>query len=222
LTRALPRLRAPVGVTLLSEKKEALHRKADLFVRKIKSDNGDDAAVLLYDILDTLLEEEAALREEKSDRSEIRELIQEMRSGFAMMDKRFEDMQKHMDKRFEDMQKHMDKRFEDMQKSMDKRFEDVNRRFDDINRRFEDFNKRFEDMQKYMDKRFDDVNKRFEDVNKRFDDINRRFEDVNKRFDDINRRFEDFNKRFSQLQWLISLGMTLLTTLIVTLKIFAK
>jgi DNA repair ATPase RecN len=211
LTRALPQLRAPVGVTLLSEKKEALHRKADLFVRKIKSDNGDDAAVLLYDILDTLLEEEAALREEKSDRSEIRELIQEMRSGFAMMDKRFEDMQKYMDKRFEDMQKSMDKRFEDMQKSMDKRFEDVNRRFEDMNKRFDDVNKRFEDV----NKRFDDINRRFEDVNKRFDDINRRFEDV-------NRRFEDFNKRFSQLQWLISLGMTLLTTLIVTLKIFAK
>jgi chromosome segregation ATPase len=208
LTRALPQLRAPVGVTLLSEKKEALHRKADLFVRKIKSDNGDDAAVLLYDILDTLLEEEAALREEKSDRSEIRELIQEMRSGFAMMDKRFEDMQKYMDKRFEDMQKSMDKRFEDMQKSMDKRFEDMQKYMD---KRFEDMNRRFEDM----NKRFDDVNSRFEDVNKRFDDINRRFEDVNK-------RFEDFNKRFSQLQWLISLGMTLLTTLIVTLKIFAK
>jgi chromosome segregation ATPase len=179
LTRALPQLRAPVAVTLLSEKKEALHRKADLFVRKIKADNGDDAAVLLYDILDTLLEEEAALREEKSDRSEIRELIQEMRSGFAMMDKRFEDMQKYMDKRFED-------------------------------------------MQKYMDKRFEDVNKRFEDVNKRFDDVNKRFDDVNKRFEDVNKRFEDFNQRFSQLQWLMGLGMTLLTTLIVTLKLFAK
>jgi tetrahydromethanopterin S-methyltransferase subunit G len=59
-------------------------------------------------------------------------------------------------------------------------------------------------------------------MDKRFEDVNRRFEDVNKRFDDVNKRFEDFNQRFSQLQWLMGLGMTLLTTLIVTLKLFAK
>ena len=48
-------------------------------------------------------------------------LIQEMRAGFALMEKRFE----AIDKRFEAI----DKRFEDLIHYMDKRFEDMNKRF---------------------------------------------------------------------------------------------
>ncbi len=40
---------------------------------------------------------------------------------------------------------------------------------------FEQSNKRFEDMQKYMDKRFEQVDKRFEQVDKRFEDVNSKF-----------------------------------------------
>ena len=63
-----------------------------------------------------------------------RELMQQ---GFAMMDKRFEEMQQQIDKRFdavdkrfEEMQQQMDKRFEEMQQQMDKRFEEITSRLD--------------------------------------------------------------------------------------------
>ena len=52
-------------------------------------------------------------------------LIQEMKNGFAQIDRRFEALQREMDKRFEAMQIQMDKRFE----AVDKRFDAVDRRF---------------------------------------------------------------------------------------------
>ncbi|RQW05159.1 MAG: hypothetical protein EH225_04900 [Calditrichaeota bacterium] len=67
----------------------------------------------------------------RGGRSEIKQLI-------AVMDKRFEAVQKQMDirfdasdKRFEAMQKQIDERFEAMQKQMDERFNAVavDRRF---------------------------------------------------------------------------------------------
>lgn len=61
-----------------------------------------------------------------------RELMQQ---GFAMMDKRFEEMQHQMDKRFDAV----DKRFEEMQQQMDKRFEAVDKRFEEITSRLDRF-----------------------------------------------------------------------------------
>lgn len=193
---------------LLEKKREVLHRKADLFIEKLQVTSKTDASELLHGILDLIIEENAELRESKSDRSEIRELIQEMRHGFATMEKRFEALQAQMDKRFEAI----DNRFEAMQVQLDKRFEAMQVQMD----------RRFEAMQLQMDKRFEAVERRFDDVNKRFDDVNKRFDDVNRRFDDANKRFDDFNKRFSQTQWLIGFGFSLLTILIAVLKIFGK
>ena len=49
-----------------------------------------------------------------------------MRQGFAMMDKRFEEILHQLDKRFDAV----DKRFEEMQHQLDKRFEAVDKRFE--------------------------------------------------------------------------------------------
>ena len=75
-------------------------------------------------------------------------------------------------------------------------------RFEAVDRRFEDANSRF-----------GDINKRFEDMNVRFGDMNSRFEDMNVRFGDMNNRFEDMNRRFSGMQWLIGVGLVVVTTL---------
>ena len=93
---------------------------------------------------------------------ELRHQRELMQQGFAMMDKRFEYMQKNMDKRFEDMQKNMDKRFEDMQKNMATRFEAMDKRFEDMQKNMAT---QFEYMQKNIDKRFEDMQK---NMNKRF------------------------------------------------------
>lgn len=66
-----------------------------------------------------------------------RELMQQ---GFAMMDKRFEEMQHQMDKRFDAV----DKRFEEMQQQMDKRFEAVDKRFEAMDKRFEEITSRLD------------------------------------------------------------------------------
>jgi len=84
---------------------------------------------------------------------------------------------------------------------MDIRFEEMANRFDDVNHRF------------------DDVNKRFDDVNLRFEDENKRFDDANTRFEDINRRFEDVNKKFSMMFAFLTAGFTILSLLIVLMKL---
>ena len=66
-----------------------------------------------------------------------RELMQQ---GFAMMDKRFEEMQHQIDKRFDAV----DKRFEEMQQQMDKRFEAVDKRFEAMDKRFEEITSRLD------------------------------------------------------------------------------
>jgi len=73
---------------------------------------------------------------------DIAALIQEMRHGFNLIDKRFEAMEKRfeaMDKRFEAM----DKRFDDLIHQIDKRFEQVDKRFEQVDKRFEQVDKRF-------------------------------------------------------------------------------
>jgi len=47
----------------------------------------------------------------------------------------------------------------------------------------------------------------------RFEAADRRFEDMNVRFGDMNNRFEDMNRRFSGMQWLIGVGLVVITTL---------
>ena len=66
-----------------------------------------------------------------------RELMQQ---GFAMMDKRCEEMQHQMDKRFDAV----DKRFEEMQQQMDKHFEAVDKRFEAMDKRFEEITSRLD------------------------------------------------------------------------------
>lgn len=85
-------------------------------------------------------------REYNELRSDIKEVIRSMESGFQRMDERFEALQKQMDERFEALQKQMDERFEAQQKQMDARFAAQDRRFEDMNNRFEDMNRRFEAM----------------------------------------------------------------------------
>ena len=75
--------------------------------------------------------------------------------------------------------------------------------------RFEAMDRRFEDV----NKRFDDVNSRFDDVNTRFGEMNTRFGEMNNRFEDMNNRFEDTDRRFSGMQWLIGVGLVVITTL---------
>jgi len=135
----------------IEQRREQAHRKADIILAQFANGKQQQVQPVVYDLLDTIIDDTHELRETKANNSDIRELIIEMREGFKAMDRRFEDMQKHMDKRFEatdrrfeDSQKSVDKRFEDMQKYMDKRFEDMQKYMD----------RRFEDMQKYMDKRF--------------------------------------------------------------------
>jgi chromosome segregation ATPase len=116
-------------------------RKAKIkkFISFLKENKDEIAAQELDEILEVIIEEQKEL----APKSDIRELIIEMREGFKAMEKRFE----AIDKRFEAI----DKRFEAMEKrfeAIDKRFEDINKRFEDMNKRFEDINKRFEDMNK--------------------------------------------------------------------------
>jgi len=89
-----------MSLTLL-EKKEKIHGMADLFLNKINT-TSPDAKIFFYNIIDRVIEESSEIREVKVDRSEVKDLIIEMRHGFAMMEKRFENMQKNIDKRFED------------------------------------------------------------------------------------------------------------------------
>ena len=80
---------------------------------------------------------------------------------------------------------------------------------------------RFDSTQTQINVRFDNVNSRFDDVNNRLNDMNKRFEDMNKRFGDMNKRFEDINKRFNMFFWIVTSGFTLLSLLIVLLKLFS-
>ncbi len=60
-----------------------------------------------------------------------------MLTGFAQMDKRFEQMREESNKRFE---------------QVDKRFEQVDKRFEQVDKRFEQVDKRFEQIEKQLEK----------------------------------------------------------------------
>ena len=72
---------------------------------------------------------------------------------------------------------------------------------------FEQTNKRFEEMQKNMDKRFEQVDKRFEQVDKRFEQVDKRFEDV--------------NSKFKMMFAFMTLGFTILATMMTVFKFLA-
>ncbi len=95
-----------------------------------------------------------------------------------------------------------------------------------MEKRFEAVDKRFEDMKHYTNKRFEDINKRFEAVDKRFEDINKRFEAVDKRFEDMkyytDKHFEAVNKNVNTTKWMIGVGFTLMTTVILLSNFLAN
>ncbi len=83
---------------------------------------------------------------------------------------------------------------------------------------FEQTNKRFEDIQKYMDKRFEQIDKRFEQVDKRFEQVDKRFEQIDKRFEQVDKRFEDVNSKFKMMFTFMTLGFTILATMMTMFK----
>jgi predicted nuclease with TOPRIM domain len=120
-------------------KREAVHRKIDLFLNQLTNGKADALRPYLYEIIDTVIDEAQELHQRKADSSDLRELIIEMREGFKRMDARFEQMEKRfeqIDKRFEDLIHYVDKRFEDLIHYMDKRFEQIDKRFETIDARF--------------------------------------------------------------------------------------
>jgi chromosome segregation ATPase len=113
-------------------KREAVHRKIDLFLNQLTNGKAETLKPYLYEIIDAVMDEAQELHQRKADSSDLRELIIEMREGFRRVDARFE----QIDKRFEDLIHYVDKRFEQI-------------------------DKRFEDLIHYMDKRFDAIDARF-------------------------------------------------------------
>jgi acyl carrier protein phosphodiesterase len=85
-------------------KREAVHRKIDLFLNQLTNGKADALKPYLYEIIDAVMDEAQELHQRKADSSDLRELIIEMREGFKRMDARFEQMEKRfeqIDKRFE-------------------------------------------------------------------------------------------------------------------------
>jgi chromosome segregation ATPase len=141
-------------------KREAIHRKIDLFLHELVNGKADALKPYLYDIIDSVVDEAQELQQRKAESSDLRELIIEVREGFKRMDTRFEDLLRYIDKRFEQI----DKRFEDLLHYMEKRFEQIDKRFEMVEKRFEQIDKRFE----MVEKRFEQVDKRFESIDARF------------------------------------------------------
>jgi exonuclease VII large subunit len=123
--------------------------KADIRRAKIKKfitflkENKEDIAI---QELDEIFEEITEEQQNYVQKSELRELIIEVREGFKTMDKRFQDLIHYTDKRFEEQLNYINKRFDEQ---------------------LHYINKRFEEQLQYMNKRFEAIDKRFEDTNKR-------------------------------------------------------
>ncbi len=100
-------------------------------------------------LTENVVKKENYERQQLEMRSDIRNLAELTRQGFARMDerfeavdRRFEAVQKQIDERFEAVQKQMDERFEAVQKQMDERFKAVDRHFDEVNARLADISTR--------------------------------------------------------------------------------
>jgi len=130
-------------------KREAVHRKIDLFLNQLTNGKAETLKPYFYEIIDTVIDEAQELQQRKAESSDLRELIIEVREGFKRMDARFEDLLRYIDKRFE---------------QIEKRFEQIDKRFEMVEKRFEQIDKRFE----MVEKRFEQVDKRFESIDARF------------------------------------------------------
>jgi len=114
-------------------------------------------------------------------------IVNEMRTRFQAVDKRFE----IMDKRFEEGQKAIANEMKTRFEVMDKRFEVLDKRFEEgqkaivneMRTRFQAVDKRFEILEKSIDERFESFNQRFESLVR-----------------EMNQRFESFEKRLSTLE----------------------
>ncbi len=128
--------------------------KADIRRTKIKKfitflkENKEDIAI---QELDEIFEEITEEKQNYVQKSELRELIIEVREGFKTMDKRFQDLIHYTDKRFEEQLNYINKRFDEQLHYINKRFEEqlqyMNKRFEAIDKRFEDMNKRIHFIQ---------------------------------------------------------------------------
>jgi predicted RNase H-like nuclease (RuvC/YqgF family) len=88
--------------------------------------------------------------------------------------------------------------------------------FKTIKQEFQEVNTKFQEL----DKRFQEVDKRFEQVDKRFEQVDKRFEQVDKRFEHVEMRFDKIDKKFENLTTLLTWGIGLILTAILTLKFF--
>jgi t-SNARE complex subunit (syntaxin) len=94
---------------MISEaKREAVHRKIDLFLNQLTNGKAETLKPYLYEIIDAVMDEAQELHQRKAESSDLRELIIEMREGFRRVDSRFE----QIDKRFEDLIHYVDRRFD--------------------------------------------------------------------------------------------------------------
>jgi len=80
----------------------------------------------------------------------------------------------------------MDKRFEQMREESNKRFEQIDKRFEQVDKRFEQVDKRFEQV----DKHFEQVDKRFEQIDKRFEQIDKQLEKQSQAIMDIHQEIK--------------------------------
>jgi predicted translin family RNA/ssDNA-binding protein len=77
---------------------------------------------------------------------------------------------------------------------------------------------KFDQNIKRIDQGFALVDKRFEQVERRFEQVDKRFEQVDKRFEQVDKRFEDFNHKFNMMFTFMTVGFTVLTTIMVLFK----
>ena len=131
--------------------------KIKKFLMYVRENKDDFAAKELEEVFEDIVEE----HQNFVTRPEIRELIIEMREGFKMMDKRFNDLIQFTEKRSNDLMQSTDKRFSDFMYYTEKRSNElmqyIDKRFDDLIQFTE---KRFNDLLHHVDKRFEDMNAR--------------------------------------------------------------
>ncbi len=157
--------------------------KIKKFLMYVRENKDDFAAKELEEVFEDIVEE----HQNFVTRPEIRELIIEMREGFKMMDKRFNDLIQFTEKRSNDLIQFTEKRSNDLMQSTDKRFSDFMYYTE----------KRSNELMQYIDKRFDDL---IQFTEKRFNDL----------LHHVDKRFEDMNARINFLQWVMAFFMSLL------------
>ena len=157
--------------------------KIKKFLMYVRENKDDFAAKELEEVFQDIVEE----HQNFVTRPEIRELIIEMREGFKMMDKRFNDLIQFTEKRSNDLMQSTDKRFSDFMYYTEKRSNELMQYID----------KRFDDLIQFTEKRFNDL---IQFTEKRFNDL----------LHHVDKRFEDMNARINFLQWVMAFFMSLL------------